>query len=254
MSRFVTLDRSKFDDQRRKLERKFDQKLSDLKTEAREKTVAVAIRIAHDLAEQTFPSNGAVGLAVSAIRFDVGRVYIVAGKAFEMLKTSAGGEAAARAFYAAYKQGDFGKAREILRRSGSSISEIIMGSPLNPSLHEQARSTRTGRVLLASPLQIVTASELAAFTKLTISRLGKTASGWSACAEKLGGDGNAIRWKGTAVHGSDGGQVQIRHDKTKVRYILTNLRPLSKKLISPGQVNRIMQDGREYLARLLFPR
>lgn len=250
----VHLNRSKFDDQRRKMERRFEKKLSELKAETREKTVAVAISAAQALAKQTFPSSNAIGLAAAAIRFDVGRVYILAGKAFEILQASSAGESAARSFYGAYKRGDFAKAREILQKSGCSIRNITLGVPLNPALHEAARNSKTGRVQLAAPLQIVTASELTAFNRVTIARLGKTASGWSACAEKLGGDGNAIRWKGTSIHGNDGGRVNIRHDKKKVSYVLTNLRPLAKKLLSPGQVDRIMKEAQEKLKQLLFAR
>jgi hypothetical protein len=251
MSRIVSLDRSKFDDQRRKMEREFEKKLRDLKSEAREKTIIAAIHVADLLAHETFPSAGSIGMAAAAVRFDVGRVYIVAGKAYEILQGSTGGEKAGKGFYAAFKRNDLATAREILRKSGSPIANIIIGAPLDPSLHEKGRNQKTGRVMLSAPLQIVTSSEVSAFAKLTIARLGKTASGWSACAEKLGGSGNETRWKGTAVHGSDGGKVNVRHNKTKVSYVLTNLRPLAKKLISPGQVNRVMKEGRELLSRLL---
>lgn len=252
MSLSVHLDRSKFGDQQRKLEQMFDKRLKDLKAETAQKTSEAVIYVAQRLGEQTFPSSKAIGMAVSAVRFDISRVYITAGKAFEILRESAGAPTAG-AFYAAIKQSDFSKAQRILRSSACSIQNIQLGTPLNPALHEKSRNAN-GRVILAAPLQIVTQPELQTYTKTVVARLGKTASGWYACAERMGGDGNSIRWKGTAIHGSDGGKVNVRNDNSKVRYILTNLRPLARKLISPGQVARILEDGREFLARLLAAR
>jgi hypothetical protein len=249
MSRFVHLDRSKFEDQRRKLEQRLYQKMSRIKADTTRKTEMAAVYVAEQLAAATFPTSQSIGIAVAAIRFDVSRVYITPGKAFEILREGIG-QAKASAFYAATKRGDWTLARSILRASGTSIQNIKIGDPLNPDYHEVSRNTK-GRVNLLNPLQIVTSEELKAYSKTAVARLGKTASGWLACAERLGGDGNSIRWKGTAVHGSDGGKVNIRNDKTKVSYILTNTRPLAKKLISAGQVKRIMADGHAYLARLL---
>jgi hypothetical protein len=248
MSRFVYIDRSKLDDQKRKLENRFAKKLSEMKADATEKTIRVSTYVAQALAIETFPSANAIGLAVAAVRWDVNQVYITAGKAFEILRETAG-PSIAGAFYSAIKKQNTSKAIQILRASGSRIAQIQIGT-LDPDLHEKARD-RNGRVTLANPLQIVSAEELDAFVKHTVARLGKTASGWNACAEKLGGDGNVIAWKGTAVHGNDGGTVQVRHDKTGVRYILKNNRPLTKKLISPGQVASIVSEGRKMLTRLL---
>ena len=89
------------------------------------------------------------------------------------------------------------------------------------------------------------------YLKKVVMRLGKTASGWGACLERLGFNGNHPRWKGTAIHGSDGGEVTFSHSKTKVTIWLANTRPLARKLINPSQVQRIVKSREEALKNWL---
>jgi hypothetical protein len=248
MSAMITLDRSRFDAQLAKVRKELESHVASGMRETEEKIRQVAIRAAQDLAERTFPSPMAIGLAVAAMRFDIGRVFITAGKAYETLK-DAKGERIAGAFYAAYKHGDFSRALSVLRASGV-LPGIEIGR-LDPALHERARNPKNGRVELARPLQIVTSEELAAYMRKQVAEIGKTSSGWNACAAKLGGSESATRWKGTAVHGTDGGSAAIENNGGKIVVNLTNLRPLARKHISPGQVDAILKRSRDFLQQLL---
>lgn len=244
----ITLNRSKFEAQKAALNRSLEKAIEEKRKVVAEKARFAAIKVARDLAERTFPSADAIGLAVAAMRFDVGRVYITPGRAFEILRSSAG-EAVAGAFYAAHKRGQLSQAESIIRRSNSPIRNIEVGS-LRPDLHQRSRNAN-GRVELKAPLQVVEKREIDAYVKSEISKIGKTASGWNAAAAALGGSEGPTRWKSTAVHGSEGGSAEEIHVEGKAGFLIRNLRPLARKHISPGQVARILKDGAEYFRRLL---
>ena len=218
------------------------------KRETEEKIRLAAIRVAQDLAERTFPSPMAIGLAVAAMRFDISRVFITAGGVYERIK-NAQSEREASAFYSAYKRGDFPLALGRLKRSGI-LSGITIGR-LDPRLHESSRNQKNGRVEIPEPLQIVTKDELAAYVKKQIAKLGKTSSGWNACASQLGGSESETRWKGTGIHGADGGSVATENSGEAIVFTLTNLRPLARKHLSPGQKASVMKRGQQYLKQLL---
>ncbi len=242
----IRLDSSSWEAQKSKLRAHLESRMSATKTALHDALHETGAEVAEDLSARTFPSANAIGLAVGAMRFDLSRVYCSGGKAFEILKGSSGPSTAMK-FYANWKRGDLSAARQILRSSGSPIANIIIGEPLNPALRETVRD-KNGRVMTAYPLQICHEAEIAAHAKLAIQEIGKTAAGWSACAEELGGDGGAIRWKSTAQHGSDGGKVEWSEDDFGVHLLLHNLRPLAKKHISPGQVASILARAREKLS------
>jgi len=88
---------------------------------------------------------------------------------------------------------------------------------------------------------------------MAIKRLGKTASGWLACAELLGGDGNKPKWKGTAMHGPDGGYAEIHQTATGFVVRMFNTRPLARKHLSPGQFAAIQRQAQRRLAERLVP-
>lgn len=241
MSLSVHLDRSKFDDQRRKMERLFSQRIGEMKIEAERKTRMVAAELAHQLMLATMPSEASgIGKAIANMKYDVRQIYRTAGDVYESIKESHGSQIAG-AFYAAYKNGNLHRAENILRNSNSPLKHLSFGHAI----------TQDGKEIRTYSPAIISDSEMKAYLKLAVARLGKTASGWAACLEKLGFNGNSVRWKGTAVHGSDGGTVNVIHDKLKVSYRLTNLRPLARKLINPSTVASIMRENREYLTRTL---
>ncbi len=247
MSRAIQIDASRWKSQKDALRAQLDQKVA----EARKSTAAdlreTAAFVAEELGEHCFPSAAAIGIATAAMRFDVSRVYATASKVCEILKASSG-EKTAAAFYGHWKQGNLSAAKNVVRKSGSPISGIIMGERLQPQLRESVRD-KNGRVKAAHPLQLVTKEELAAHMREAIAEIGKTGAGWFACAERLGGDGNKVPWKGTARHGSDAGQVSIQETAIEI----TNTSPLAKKQISPGQVAAILARGQQFLLKLLQP-
>lgn len=208
----------------------------------------VAAHTAEALGSLTFPGPSAIGIAVAAMRFDFSRVYATGSKVYKILEES--DPKRASRFYAAWKQGDISTAREVIRSSGTSVSGIEIGKALDPSIRERYRD-KNGRVMCKAPVQLVHSSEYQAALKVAIAEIGKTAAGWFACAQKLGGDGNAVAWKGTAVHGRSGGSISYEQDDFGARVILRNKMPLAKKHLSPGQIARVREWAREELRELL---
>jgi hypothetical protein len=244
MSIGFALQRSKFDDQKRRLEQMFYKKLSTMKIEAEQKTRLVAGRTAVSLLLFTMPSErSGIGKAIANIKSDFRRIYKTPGDVYQSIKNS-GEPRIAAAFYAAYKRGDTARAESILRQSSSPFNDLRFGHALN----------QDGKEILTYTPAIISEEEMKAYLKVIVKRLGKTASGWAACIEKLGLNGNGIRWKGTAVHGSDGGAVNVIHEKDKVSYRVVNIRPLARKLLNPSDLARILRDSREDLIRLLNER
>ncbi|MEO5712166.1 MAG: hypothetical protein ABIT37_01650 [Luteolibacter sp.] len=251
MKLFIGLDPGKLEAQKRALQGVLEKRLDAARAILRDALTETGGEVAEALSARTFPSEMAIGIAVKAMRFDLSLVYCTEGRAFEILKGSAGLGVANR-FYGAFKRGDLSAAAHIVRTTGSPIASIIIGQALRPELRESVRD-KDGRVVCAYPLQLVTAAELSAHAKLAIMEIGKTSAGWSACAEQLGGDGNAIKWKGTAQHGSGGGHVEWQEDEFGVHLKLENEMPLARKHISPGQVDAIMRPARERLLKRLEP-
>lgn len=201
--------------------------------------------LAMELADRTFPSDGAIGYTVRSVRADVASVYVLPGRVFEVLQSADPAEAGA--FWAAMKNGNLSRAREIVRQSGTYIAGIEIGSALRPSHHTSSRDPKTGNVAIPKPLQMVTKQERDDYTRLVVREIGKTASGWMACADDLGANGNFVRWKGIAVHGKSGGSVRIQISATRIAIILNNKRHLARKHISPGQLARIRKRANEEL-------
>lgn len=216
-------------------------KLSTMKVEAEQKTRMVAADAAEQLMRMTMPSErSGIGKAIANIKHDFRQIYKTPGDIYESIKANDGPRLAA-AFYAACKKGDTARAESFLRKSTGPLKNLSFGRAMS----------QDGKEIRTYPPAIISEAEMKAFLKIIVARLGKTASGWAACIEKLGYNGNAVKWKGTTVHGSDGGTVHVRHDKLKVTYHLVNLRPLAKKLLNPSDLARIMQDSRELLTREL---
>lgn len=237
----VTLNRAKFDNQRTKLQALLGRRLKDMKAEVHRQTYATAAEICHSLLVNTMPSpSSGIGKAIAHIVHDARNGLLTPGQAYEILLKESSRRTAA-AFYAAHKKGDIAKAITFLRKSGSTISHFEIGNPekLDPLKINYPKN------------RILSTFEIDAYLKKTIKRLGKTASGWAACLERLGQDGNTIKWKGTAIHGSDGGKINIVHDKHQVTIWLANTRPLARKLINPSQVRRIVQQHQEKLKTTL---
>lgn len=240
MSIGFQLERSKFDDQRRKLEQIFYKKLSTMKVEAEQKTRRVALSASVKMLLMTMPSErSGIGKAIANIKHDFRLIYKTPGDVYGSIKASNGPRLAA-AFYAAYKKGDLARAESFLRSSSSSMRNLSFGHPMS----------KDGQEIRTYKPAIISEAEMKAYLKIIVARLGKTASGWAACIDKLGGSGNS-GWKGTGVHGSDGGAVNIIHSKFKVTYRVVNLRPLARKLLNPSDLSQIMEESREELIREL---
>ena len=226
------------------MEQIFYKKLSAMKIEAEQKTRVVCIDAASQLLLITMPSErSGIGKAIANIKHDFRRIYKTPGDVYESIKASDGPRLAG-AFYAACQKGDTSRAESFLRKSNSPLRNLRFGHAIN----------KDGKEIRTYQPAIISEAEMKTFLKLIVMRLGKTASGWAACIEKLGDNGNAVRWKGTAIHGTDGGAVNVIHSKLKVTYRIVNLRPLARKLINPSDLATVMREAREHLKRTLAER
>lgn len=240
MSRRLSVDSTAMRSQVEKMRSQLGTKYAAVRKACEEATRATARRAAVDLALATFPAIGAMIHATRLmIAHDIRTVFITAGGAFEKLKAECG-EPTAKRFYAAYKRGNIQAARDILRRSGCSISSIEIG-PVSPEMHQAARTGYQKKVNLRVPRRIVPADQLAAYIAKVQKRIGEAAAGWSACAAQLGGEDGIPNWKSTNVHGMAGGEVQFHNEAGNVGISLVNRLPHIRRLISPGQVARIQR-------------
>jgi hypothetical protein len=223
-------------------------------TSARHAIADAVLEVAGDtavaLAERTFPSVMAIGYAVRSVRSDVSSVYATPGKIFAVLESK--DPVLAGKFWAAMKKGDLSSARQIVQQSGTSVANIRIGGSLDPALHEKSRNNN-GTVTIPAPLQMCTKEEIAQYTKTVIAQLGKTASGWSACAAELG-QTVPTNWKSVAVHGRSGGHIRPALSPQSISITLVNTRPLARKHLSPGQAATIRKNAAEYLGRAIQSR
>ncbi len=93
--------------------------------------------------------------------------------------------------------------------------------PVNlASVHKAARSPQTGRVrkVKAGKRTLVRASELKAYTREVIKRVGWLAAGWNAAATKLGV--RVPAW--ISRHGTSGGQIQLKLNGWNQSITITN--------------------------------
>jgi hypothetical protein len=231
------------------LQRALEGRVHEAVAELREAVVETAIETAQALAARTFPAGYGFALAKKSLLWELSTLYATGGRAFKGMKDAGEGPLASK-FYRAYKSGRFSEARAILQMSGTSWKNVPVGR-LEPSLHERSRDGSTGHINVRQPLQIVPTEDLASYGNLAVKRLGKTASGWLACAEQLGGNGNTPKWKGTAMHGPDGGHVEIHQTSTGFVVRMFNTRPLARKHSSPGQVAAIERRARRSLMERL---
>lgn len=244
MSRSIYIRSSDFSSQKSALKAQLEKRFRRLQDKIPEPVREVVAKAAEALGTQTFPGPQAIGFTVRSMRQDFSKVYATASRVYRILDGR--NESLARSFYAAWKRGDLSVVRSILRDSGTEISGIEVGRSLDPSLREGFRDSN-GRVVCPLPVQLVRKEEYEAALQVAIAEIGKTASGWFACAQQLGGDGNAVRWKGVAVHGSAGGTASIEDSSFGSAVVLRNHMPLAKKHLSPGQVARIQEQVREDL-------
>lgn len=231
------------------LQRALEGRVREAVAELRHAVTETAIETAHALAARTFPTGYGFALAKKEILWELSRLYATGGRAFKEMQNAGEGGLAAK-FYRAYKSGRFSEARAVLQRSSTSWASVPVGR-LDPSLHEKSRNRSTGQIDVKQPLQIVPTEDLASYGSLAIKRLGKTASGWLACAEQLGGDGNKPNWKGTSMHGPDGGHVEIHKTATGFVVQMFNTRALARKHLSPGQFAAIQRRAQRSLAERL---
>lgn len=231
------------------LQRALQGRVAEAVHELRHAVTETAIETAHALAARTFPNAFGFALAKRQMLWELSRLYATGGRVFKEMGSVGEGGLAAK-FYRAYKSGRFSEASTLLQMSSTSWASVPVGR-LDPGLHERSRNRSTGHIEVRHPLQIVPQEDLGSYGSLAIKRLGKTASGWLACAEQLGGDGNKPKWKGTAMHGPNGGFAEIHETPTGYVIRMFNTRPLARKHLSPGQFAAIQRRAQRSLAERL---
>jgi hypothetical protein len=247
--RGIYIDTAKLATSASALQRALEGRAREAVAELREAVTATAIETAHALAARTFPTGYGFALAKRSLLWELSTLYATGGRVFKAMQEAGEGPLASR-FYRAYKSGRFSEARALLQQSRTSWSQVPVGR-LDPSLHEKSRNPSTGHISVSQPRQIVPREDLDAYGSLAVKRLGKTASGWLACAEQLGGDGNKSKWKGTAMHGPNGGHAEIHETPTGFVVMMFNNRPLARKHLSPGQFAAIQRKARRSLSERL---
>lgn len=237
--KFITIDRQKLRREAERMNLLLRREVEEEKALVERNTREAAIYAANEAARITFPNRIGFVKARNKMEADVYRVYTTPGAIHKRMISAGDKPALASAFFSAFQSGNYGSAREILRRSRLSLGSIHIGGPLNEAYHDASRNAK-GQVDIKNPRQIVPKEQVESYLVKAIRRLGKTASGWVACAEILGHP-HADGWKSPAVHGFGGGTVVIKRSAKAVSYILKNLRPLAddKRFLSPGQARGI---------------
>lgn len=220
-----------------KLQARLEKRVEKLKREAKNVMEAEVRQTAVSLAAHTFPFASGVNAAKFHIRADVGAVFITASAVYETLRKS-NGERVAKGFYAAYKRKDILEALRFVRFNGGTLSSIVSIGETSWSLHQRFRNEK-GRVTRGLPLRIVSTEDFEQYVLVVQKRLGKAASGWSAGAAMLGGEGGIPNWKSTRVHGDENGYVLEIEEGNRIRYVLVNNVKYAPRLISPGVIRRI---------------
>ncbi len=246
--RAVRLDRGRYRAQVERVRRRFEQASSRLRGMLKDEVREAGRITAGYLARLTFPNRFGVVLLKKAMAGDLRSAYATPGVVYGSLE-QLHGAGPAKAFYAAYMARDYTRARQVMAAVGHAWAGVPMGA-LDPALHDPARNSK-GRITLARPLQIVPPEDLKKYIVEAQKRMGKTASGWAACALILGSELGIPRWKRSATHGGGGGAVDVISTDTRQVVVLVNLRPLARRHISPGQVNRAVKMGRQALAYAL---
>jgi hypothetical protein len=123
---------------------------------------------------------------------DIYKVYTTVGKAYEDIAKK--NERAAKAFWAALNHGDFARAQGILRRDGSSLRHVPLGTFDDGALHMRRRNSRTGRVAASQrPLMIVrNKKQLETYIRKRQANVGLGKSAWVTIARLLVSSG-AVR-------------------------------------------------------------
>ena len=233
----ISFHRSRFGRSGKQIDALVAHHLAKITPEIERKVREIAREAAVELANATFPKGGSPDpLALAAIAKDVRRVFMTAGKVYSHLRARHG-RPIASAFYRAAKSGNRAAALKVLREAGGDFARLEFG-PVSRSLHEAARSGPRRRVTLRFPIRIVPDADLAAYIVRVQKGLGEAASGWAACAAKLGGETGISSWKTTGVHGSQFGSVRPMQG-TRIGFILRNTAPHAPRNLPASEANAI---------------
>ena len=238
----IRLDKNRWSGQTSNLDRSLELRFKEIEKRFADKAREVARETAVELAVKTFPRGSAPNSeSRAAIAGDLRKVFATAGEVFGVLREQRG-KRVAGAFYRSWKDGNLTDATAILRQAGGDFGSLRFG-PVSPSLHEAARSGPRKRVTLAFPLVIVSGSARDAYIAKIQKEIGKSASGWSACAAILGGESGIPSWKTTSVHGSRYGSVR-ELDGSRVGFVLSNRAPNALRTLPIGDALEIVKKAR----------
>lgn len=233
MSRAFYVDLKKMESQSRKIRVLLKRRSIKYKSKIKEALEHSAMYAAASLTQNTFPKGYGFVLVKKQMIFDICQIFISGSKVYASIEESSGKQLAG-AFYAAYKQRNYSEANRVLQRTSSQYSSLEF-SPLSITKDLDHRYHKK---------QIVSKEDMEQYLPIAIRRIGKTASGWASCVEQLGGDGDFIKWKGTTIHGGDGGEVIFIEDADGMRVWMSNLRELAYNHTNPDAVKTAMEVAR----------
>jgi hypothetical protein len=127
-----------------------------------------------------------------AVARDISKVYATPGKAYEDIAQRYKG-----AFWKAYKDGDIGRAQDILDANGSRLRGVPLESFDGGTAHKSARNAKTGRVRQSRPSMIVTNPKaLAKYVEEEQKHVGTGIGGWADVVRAIGGAPRGLREEG----------------------------------------------------------
>lgn len=179
-----------------------------------------------------------------AVERDIKRVYLQPRQAYQDLLgyNTAEGRNAAKAFWKAYKEGDFKTALDILQRNARTLKEVKFLSAFDGgAAHKAARDPRTGRVRSranAGRVLLLDERALDAYIAKRQDNVGYGKSGWADVARQLGGI-RGIGAKGDISaswlthQGSGRGRVQWTGNNDSLLLTITNTITYADQILPP---------------------
>lgn len=223
--------------------------------EISEASTESARRIAVNLAFHTEPfgfSEEAKKKGEEAIYGDIRAVYALASDVYTELMGINPGQA--KAFYRYMKEEDYARASGILYDVGSMYARLPIDD-VDPHYHQDARG-EGGRVVDRDPQELIKKTEmLIDYIHKIQPRTGYAASGWSGCADQLGGTRGIPNWK-KGDHGLPYSTSEVKNNsaggsKGFGRIIMTNLVPYASEACPERNQERAIERERLVMKDLL---
>jgi hypothetical protein len=177
----------------------------------------------------------------AAVLRDIGNVYSSAASMYKQL-LDAGDAKLAKSWYKLVKSGDYKKAADILRKTTLKDRNTPISAPLDPALHQAARTRSRGIVTRHRPAQIVPdGKEIRDYGKQRKALVGFGKAGWITAGAGLGSITRVPAWitrhKGQAPGHAD----DHTSSRTDPYVVLTNGVNYATKIIPDHQAGAALK-------------